>query len=164
MSASHTYKLAQPSVDWEKASSMDIENYKTLIDAHLRHVDLSGAITLCNDYSCTIHDVLIMKILENITEILKKCANIAIPRQNVNGKRGVPGWNEFVKPYKDKYIFWNDVWKNVGSPVSGQLADLRRFSRLKYHWAIKQVKRNVDEIIKEKTAFTLRNKSFIWYN
>ncbi len=34
----------------------------------------------------------------------------------MNGKRGVPGWNEFVKPYKDKSIFWNDVWKNAGSP------------------------------------------------
>ncbi len=159
-SVSQTDKLTQPSVDWEEASSMDTENYKTLIDAHLRHVGLSGAVTLCNDYSCTIHDVLLMNIWENITEILKKCANIAIPRQCVNGKRGVPGWNEFVKPYKDKSIFWNDVWKNAGSPASGQLADLRRFSRSKYHWAVKPVKRNADEIIKKKTAFTLRNKSF----
>ncbi len=74
-----------------------------------------------------------MNSLENITEILKKCANIAIPRQSVNGKPGIPGWNEFVKPYKDKSIFWNDVWKNAGSPDNGQLADLRRFSRSKYH-------------------------------
>ena len=101
-----------------------------------------------------------MNSLENITEILKKWANIVIPRLSVNGKPGIPGWNEFVKPYKDKSIFWNDVWKNAGSPDSGQLGDLRRFSRSKYHWAIKQVKTNADEFVKEKTAFTLRHKSF----
>ena len=106
------------------------------------------------------HDELIMNSLENITEILKKWANIVIPRLSVNGKPGIPGWNEFVKPYKDKSIFWNDVWKNAGSPDSGQLGDLRRFSRSKYHWAIKQVKTNADEFVKEKTAFTLRHKSF----
>ena len=39
-SVSHTDKLTQIRVDWEKASSTDIENYKTLIDAHLRHIDL----------------------------------------------------------------------------------------------------------------------------
>ena len=55
---------------------------------------------------------------------------------------------------------WHDIWKNAGCPANGQLADLRRFSRLKYHWAIKQAKRNVDEIQKENTAVTLRNKSF----
>ncbi len=159
-SVSHTDKLTQPRVDWGKASSTDIENYKTLIDAHLRHIDLSEAITSCNDCSCTSHDELIMNSLENITKILRKCANIAIPRQRVSGKPGIPGWNEFVKPYKDKSIFWNDVWKNAGSPDSGQLADIRRISRSKYHWAIKEIKRNADELIKEKTAFTLSHKSF----
>ncbi len=94
---------------------------------------------------------------ENITEILKKCANIAIPMQSVNEKPGIPGWNEFVKPYKS--IFWNDIWKNAGIPDNWQLADLRMFSRSKCHWVIKQIKGNADEFVKEKTSFTLRQKS-----
>ncbi len=79
---------------------------------------------------------------------------------SVNGKPGIPGWNEFVKLYKDKSIFRNGVWKNAGSTDNGQLADLRKFSRSKYHWAIKQIKRNAYEFVKEKAAFTLRQKSF----
>ncbi len=78
----------------------------------------------------------------------------------VSRNLGIPGWNEFVKPYKDKFLFWNDVWKNAGSSDSGQLADLKRFSRSKYHWAIKQIKRNAYGFIKEKRAFTFRHKSF----
>ncbi len=72
----------------------------------------------------------------------------------------MPVWNEHVRLYKDKSIIWHDIWKNAGCPTSGQLPDLRRFSRSKYHWAIKQVKRNLDEVLRENTAVTLRNKSF----
>ncbi len=157
---SNTEKLTQPSVDWEKASSLDIGNYKTLIDFHLRHLDMSGVQAPCPNYSCKTHSNMIMDTLEKILEILKKCVYVAIPRQRVNGKKGIPGWNEYVRPYKDKSIFWHGIWKNAGCPASGQLADLRRFSRSKYHWAIKQAKRNADEILKKNTAVTLRNKSF----
>ena len=121
---------------------------------------MSGVLASCTDYSCETHSDVIMNTLGKIIEILKKCAYIAIPRKNANGKMGIPGWNEYVRPCKDKSIFWQDIWENAGCPANGQLADLRRFSRLKYHWAIKQAKRNVDEIQKENTAVTLRNKSF----
>lgn len=157
---SYTETIIQPRVDWERASSTHIENYKALIDFHLRHLDMSGVLASCHDYCCKAHGDVIMDSLGKITEILKKCAYIAIPRQRVNGNRGIPGWNEYVRPYKDKSIFWHDIWKNAGCPASGQLADLRKSSRSKYHWAIKQVKKNADEILKENTAVTLRNKSF----
>lgn len=101
-----------------------------------------------------------MNTLEKILEILKKCAYVATPRQRVNRKKGIPGWNEYVRPYQDKFIFWIDIWKNASCLASRQLADLRRFSTLKYHWTIKQVKRNVDEILKKNTTVTLRNISF----
>ena len=58
------------------------------------------------------------------------CAELTIPTQNVNsnGKGGIPGWNDFVKPYKDKSIFWNELWVSDGKPVSGVLFDLRKFA------------------------------------
>ncbi len=160
VNVSNIEKFTQPSVDWEKASSLDIENYKTLIDFHLRHLDMSGVVAPCPDYSCKTHSNMKKNTLKKILEILKKCAYVAIPRQRVNGKKGIPGWNEYVRPYKDKSIFWHGIWKNAGCPASGQLADLRRFSRSKYQWAIKQAERNADEILKKNTAVTLRNKSF----
>ena len=68
-------------------------------------------------------------------------------------------WNDFVKPYKDKSIFWNELWVSDGKPTSGILFDLRKFARSKYHWAIKQVKKNKDTIILNKTAQQLASKS-----
>ena len=68
--------------------------------------------------------------------------------------------NEFVKPYKEKSMFWNDIWKSAGMPITGQLAELRKFARAKYHWAIKHVKREKNNIILKKTAQQLASKSF----
>ena len=52
------------------------------------------------------------------------------------------------------------MWKQAGKPVSGQIAEERRLSRIRYHWAIKQVKRQKDNILLEKTAKQLSNKSY----
>ena len=66
-------------------------------------------------------------------DIMTLCAELTIPVQNVttnnNDKRGIPGWNDFVKPYKDKSIFWNELWVSDGKPTSGILFNLRRFTR-----------------------------------
>ena len=64
---------------------------------------------------------------------------LVIPVAKNNTKKGLPGWNEYVKPFKDKSIFWNDIWKSAGSPVTGQLATIRRNTRARYHQAIKHI-------------------------
>ena len=80
-------------------------------------------------------------------------ANETIPIQTIRGnKKGIPGWNTHVQPYKDKSIFANDMWKQAGRPVSGPLTDMRKSTRAKYHWAIKQVKKQKDTILLNNTA------------
>ena len=57
-------------------------------------------------------------------------------------------------------MFWHKIWKSAGCPATGQLADLRRFTRTRYHWAIKRTKRDADEYLLNKTANQMVNKSF----
>ena len=52
------------------------------------------------------------------------------------------------------------MWKDAGSPKYGELANVRRFARYKYHWAIKKVKKQNNKVILEKTANQLVTKSF----
>ena len=103
-----------------------------------------------------------MQKLDEFINILILCADKTIPKKKFSNKsKGcIPGWNEFVQPYKDKSIFWNNVWKNSGSPKVGQLADERRLARNRYHWAIRKVKQDKDQIILEKTANSLARKTF----
>ena len=149
-------------IKWENATEENIRNYKKLLDYYLRLYDLPLSVINCNNFQCGCHNDIIIEKVDEIIDIMTLCAELTIPTQNVNsnGKGGIPGWNDFVKPYKDKSIFWNELWVSDGKPVSGVLFDLRKFARSKYHWAIKQVKKNKDTIIRNKTAQQLANKSY----
>ena len=147
-------------MNWDKASTVNIKNYKTQIEHYKNQYVIPDEIINCKDFLCKKHDEVILQKLDELFNILIVSAHDNIPVQNVNGKKGIPGWNDFVKPYKEKSIFWNDIWKSAGMPNTGQLAELRKFTRAKYHWAIKQVKREKNNIILNNTAKQLASKSF----
>ncbi len=146
-------------LDWERATPEHLSHYRLLIDYYLRNAIIPDCLT-CADVLCNKHDDQIMLFMEHVLDVVYECVELAIPRRRNSGRRGIPGWNESVQLYKEKCLFWHDVWKSAGCPAQGQLADLRRHTRRKYHWAIKQVKKNKDRTIKEQTAITLTNKSF----
>ena len=148
-------------MDWNKASNTNIQNYKTLLDYYLNFFEIPRCIQNCNDLLCNCHDQIILQTLDELINIMVICANDTIPVQSIKvNNKGIPGWNTYVKPYKDKSMFYNDMWKQAGKPPSGPLADQRRAARAKYHWAIKQVKRDKDKIILDNTAKQLANKSY----
>ncbi len=70
-----------------------------------------------------------------------------IPKSRQSNQHGgIPGWNEFIRDYKDSAFFWHKLWKDNGSPNSGVLFDLRRTTRYKYHNALKIIKKHNDDI------------------
>ena len=148
------------SLDWDKATPFHLSNYKLFVDFYLGNLDVPDYVFSCNNLSCKSHNDDIMSFLEVIINVLDECARITIPCKKVGHSTGIPGWNEYVRPFKEKSLFWHQVWVNAGCPAQGQLANLRRHTRRKYHWAIKHVKRNKDDIIRDKTARLLMNKSF----
>ena len=150
-------------IKWDCATDENIRDYKILLDYYLSQYDLPVSILNCNNLLCNNHNDIIIDKLNELIEIMTICAELTIPIQKINSnnnKRGIPGWNDFVKPYKDQSIFWNELWVSDGKPPSGELFDHRKFARYKYHWAIKQVKKNKDKIILNKTAQQLTNKSY----
>ena len=148
-------------LDWESASDVNIKHYNLLIYNRLQNITIPDQLRACNSLVCKEHGHLIMSILSNISEILIECANLAIPSKKIKNKSNcIPGWNEFVRPYRETAIFWHDIWKSLGRKPDNHLASVRRLTRAKYHWAIKQVKANTDNIIRAKTASLLQRKSF----
>ena len=145
---------------WDKADDFNITNYRRLIDLNLDNFSIPASLLNCQNYHCKIHDEIINEKLDCLIQILIACSLVTIPKQKVNGKRGMPGWNQYVKPYKEDSIFWHNMWISAGRPQVGQLTENRKFSKYKYKWAIKQVKRNKDKILSEKTALQIENKSF----
>ena len=124
-----------------------------MLDDNLEHLTIADDIKSCNNLVCKQHDGYIIQKLEDAIDIFKFCANSTIPSKiHTNRKKGIHGWNDFVKPYKEKSIFWNNIWKDAGSPHQGELANVRRFARYKYHWAIKTVNKQNNNRILEKNS------------
>ena len=152
-----SYKI----LDWGKASDANIHSYKMLLNHYLYNFNIPKSILNCNNFSCTLHDNIILQCLDDLLNIMIISGKDSIPTKKVNSKtKGMPGWNSHVKPYKDKSMFWNDIWKQAGKPVSGHIAEERRFARARYHWSIKQIKKHKDSIILTKTAQQLETKSY----
>ena len=148
-------------IDWDKATKEHIVKYKKQLEYFLNQYNIPLCIVNCDNLFCTDHNDIIIEKVDELLEIMTICAELTIPTKKVTSEqKGIPGWNEFVKPYKNKSIFCNELWINAGKPSSGQLFNDRKFARYKYHWAIKQVKKNKDSIIRKRTAQQLTKKSF----
>ena len=154
---SYSYKI----IDWNKATIENINNYKKQLDYYLIQFNIPSCVINCNNLFCNDHDNIITEKVDEILDIMTLCAELTIPIKKItNEPKGIPGWNEFVKPYKNKSIFCHELWVSAGKPTSGQLFNDRKNARYKYHWAIKQVKKNKESIILNKTAHQLTHKSF----
>ena len=152
--------FSQIKIEWDKSTDINISNYKNLQDQYFNQYIIPNDILDCNDFNCKQHNDCILEKLEEFIDIIKFSANATIPNKRFCHKKGLVGWHEFVKPFKEKSIFWHDIWKSAGSPPTGALADLRKFTRSKYRWAVRKAKRDTDKLILNETAQQLANKSF----
>ena len=55
-----------------------------------------------------------------------------------------------MKPIKDDMCFWHAVWISAGKPQNTELHKVYQHLRRKYHYAIRKVKRQENEIKKQK--------------
>ena len=148
-------------IDWDKATNENIKNYKKQIDTFLNTFNLPLSISNCNNFLCEDHNEILIEKIDELLELMAISAELTIPTKKITNKpKGIPGWNEYVRPYKNKSILCNDLWVAAGKPNSGQFFEERKLARYKYHWAIKQVKKNKDKIILTKTAQQLTQKSY----
>ena len=85
-----------------------------------------------------------------------KAASHSIPLTSNRLESGhIPGWKEFVAPYRAKSLFWHNLWVSCERPKHGVVADIMRRTRAQYHRSIRQVRRNETDIINEKFAETI---------
>ena len=85
-------------MNWNGASTVNIQNYKSEIDYYLNRFKIPNKLLECNNYVCKNHDDDILQKLDELFNILIVSAHNNIPVFSIKSKKGMPGWNEFVKP------------------------------------------------------------------
>ncbi len=135
---------------WEKATDLDLSTYKFDLDAQLNLCHVPVNAFACRDHFCTDHNHDLQLFHDNI---VKSClvASACIPKSK-GQKTPIPGWSEYIKPYRDQSIFWHKLWQDNGSPRAGIIADIRRKTRAQYHNELKRIRRHENDIRFSKLA------------
>jgi hypothetical protein len=141
----------------------DIVRYEETLNYKLNLIDIPFDAINCQDYSCTNHFEQIEKFHDEIISACISASEETIPVNRVNGVQGrAPGragWNDEVKEWKRRAIFWHDLWKENGRPHHGVVADIRRHTRAQYHLAVKRNKKNQDKVAANKLAESIGNNN-----
>ena len=139
--------------NWTKSTENEKNNFKTDVTSKLNNIEEYDCIN-CNDVHCNLHkeklEEYCMNVLEAVDCAAVNClASSGGPRKGEK-KRGICGWDQFVRPYKDESIFWNSCWKSAGSPVTGSLYDAMRHAKNQYKHAARRLKRAADKLQNDK--------------
>jgi len=151
-----------PQPSWNKASINNIENYKLLLRSKLAEIKVPTAAVCCSDVCCVNSDHFdsINLYVSQLADACTQAAEKTVPFTRRRGERGcIPGWSEHVAPLRDKSIFWHKIWSDCGRPHTGIVSDIMRKTRLQYHAAIRAVRRNENDIVRERFVSSVVNNS-----
>ena len=57
-----------------------------------------------------------------------------------------------MRPFKDKSILWNKIWREAGCPSVGVLSQLRKRAKSRYKYAVRRLIRNQDLMRRKRMA------------
>ena len=133
-------KEFKPCVAWHKCNQNNINHYKEVLDQSLLQFNPLHEALRCREYKCTQHIKYIHELHNNIINSCCHASKTCLPHTTQkNCKKVIPGWKEYVKEHSDIAKMWHENWVLVGRPRNGHIADMRRKTRLKYHYAIRHV-------------------------
>ena len=80
-------------------------------------------------------------ICEALDQAVSTCLPLVGQPLRQGGQKVIPGWTEYVKPYQDESLFWNEVWCAAGCPEVGELYEINRQAKMQYKYAVRRLKR-----------------------
>jgi len=125
-----------PKPAWYKASDSDISSYKNCLLQNLSDLDIPFTALLCRNVMCSdpSHTAALQSLASSIAAACVTAALSSIPQTNNRQESGrIPGWNDFVAPYRSKSLFWHNIWVACERPRNGVVSDIMRRTRAQYH-------------------------------
>lgn len=156
-------KFLQNRVSWVKAKSSHLSNYCKVLSTRLKSIHLPICALSCCNVRCSSseHRHELDNYARDIGDVCHSSSLSTIPKVRPAGKC-TPGWSEFVEPLK-KSCFWHSLWIDCGRPKTGAVADSMRRTRAAYHYAIRRVRLNEENIIRGRLGNALienKNRDF----
>ena len=146
--------LIIPKPMWNRATESDVNNYVNHLERLMHDITIPYAAIHCENLHCNDgqHTVDIDTYALHVMDAISVATEVNIPHSTpgLNRKTPVPGWGDFVKPFREDSLFWHSVWISAGRPQNTVLHNIMRSTRNKYHYAIRKVRQQESEIRKNK--------------
>ena len=66
------------------------------------------------------------------------------PDKNCEVETALPGWRDELEPLCQDSLFWHSMWQQGSKPNKGQLYEVKKYVRNKYHYAVNKAKKLAD--------------------
>ena len=145
---------------WFKASSADMNNYTSSLDARLHELEPPASL-YCRDPNChdKNHSLERDRYVLDVLSALIETTQYTIPMTQGGGSSNrfangtLPGWQTEVEPLREDSLFWHSVWQSAGRPTTGILHLLMARTRNRYHYAVRRVKKHAEQIKAENLLY-----------
>ena len=147
---------------WHKAlPHHELSNYSRVLNNNLTSIDIPDDLLLCTNCNCTndFHKHAIDSLCYSIICSCMAASAEYVPTVRPRA-REVSGWNDQVKPERDRSLFWYCIWLESGKPNTG-LKIMKRTRHL-YHYAVCCCKKNQLNIQKQKLAENMSISTNFW--
>ena len=74
----------------------------------------------------------------------------------------VSGWNDQVKPERDRPLFWHWIWLESGKPNTCFVYQIMKRTRHQYHYTVRCCKKNQLNIQKQTLAENMSSSTNFW--
>ena len=106
----------------------------------------------CKNITCNNHQLDIIDLYNTVVNACIKSAETVIPQSGTTPSKSckknkcIPGWKESVELSRQRALLWHGIWKDLGSPRDGTVAEIRRSARAQYHRDIRRLKADEERI------------------
>ena len=138
-----------PRINWQHSSDQQKGIYSDNLDKKLQSIKIPRC---CENILCankSHHQALNQTTAGILSAVTESAWDHLEQTKGTTGdqksrKHTIPGWNRFVRPYREEAAFWFNLWSSAGKPresttpgIDHELFSAMRHSRNQFNYAVK---------------------------
>ena len=146
---------------WDSLKTHELKQYSFCSNFFLRQISFSCMDSLCSSCTREEHLANIDRNYASVVQRLITAAEAWLGRYDNHGRPSPPsrpGWTEYVKDQHALAREWYKLWVNFNRPRVGYVAQMMRFHRARFKYALRACKQNKQIILADKLAENLLEK------
>ena len=151
-------------IDWKNVNKSNTKKYKEMVNSRLINTE-KDKILCCQDLLCQENDhkdeidalyETIIKAMEDsaVSSFGSVSSNNDTNAKNAKRKQNkIPGWSDYVKPYKESADTWRNIWESNGRVRDNIIFPIYKKARNTFHLKVKKL-RKLNNVLKDLNIFS----------